>query len=310
MACKCPHTISAFEAPSMSATTKAYIFLIITTLGWAANSVAGKLAIGHVGPMTLTITRWCLALATIVAISIPQIRADWPKLKANWLLLFAYGAVGFTAFNAMLYSAVRHTSAINVVIEQAGIAGLIFIGNYIFFRIKLGIGQIVGYGITLAGVALTAANGSLENLLRLNLNIGDLMMLVACIVYAIYTIGLRYKPDIHWKSLIAASATGALIASVPLFAWEATSPAFAPPDAMGWIVIVFTALVPSLVSQILYVRGVELIGANRASLFINTIPVFGTLLAVIFLRETLLGFHILALALVITGIAIAERGRL
>lgn len=294
----------------MSDSTKAYIFLVITTLGWSANSVVGKFSVGHVGPLTLTLARWCVALAVIVAISIPQLRADGPKLRRNWLLLFAYGAIGFTVFNAMLYSALRHTSAINVVIEQAAIPGLIFVGNYILFRIKLGLGQIVGYAITLTGVAITASNGSLQQLLHLDLNVGDLMMLIACIVYAVYTIGLRYKPDVHWKSLMAASALGALAAAVPLFAWEVSEPAFAAPDAIGWIVILFTGLVPSLVSQILYVRGVELIGPNRASLFINTIPVFGTLLAVIFLREALQGFHFLALALVITGIAIAERGRL
>ena len=93
-------------------------------------------------------------------------------------------------------------------------------------------------------------------------------------------------------------------------AWEMSSPDYAAPDSIGWAAIVFAALVPSLVSQVLYVRGVELIGPNRASLFINTIPIFGTLLAVIFLREPLLGFHFAALALVVTGIAIAERGRL
>jgi drug/metabolite transporter (DMT)-like permease len=294
----------------MSDRTKAYIFLVITTLGWSANSVVGKFSVGHVGPLTLTLARWCVALTVIVAISVPQLKADWPKLKSNWLLLFAFGAIGFTAFNAMLYSALRHTSAINVVIEQAAIPGLIFVGNYILFRIRLGAGQIIGYAITLTGVAITASNGSLQTLLHLDLNIGDLMMLIACLVYAIYTIGLRYKPDVHWKSLMTASALGALIASIPLFAWEVSAPTFAAPDMIGWTVILFTGLVPSLISQILYVRGVELIGPNRASLFINTIPVFGTLLAVIFLRESLQGFHFVALALVITGIAIAERGRL
>ena len=137
-----------------------------------------------------------------------------------------------------------------------------------------------------------------------------LLMLVACVIYATYTISLRFKPNIHWKSLFASSATGAMLAAVPLFAWEVSSPGFIVPDVIGIGAILFTALAPSLMSQILYVRGVELIGSNRAGLFINTIPVFGTLLAVIFLREPLLGFHIVALVLVISGIAIAERGRI
>lgn len=294
----------------MSPTAKAYLFLVITGLGWAANAVVGKFAVGHVGPMTLTLGRWAIALAIIVIISLPEIKADWPEIKKNWLVCFVFSGLGFTVFNALLYTALLHTSAINVVIEQAGIPGLIFLGNYLLFRIKLGVGQIVGYLITLLGVAVTASNGSLQTILDLGFNHGDLLMLLASVIYASYTISLRYKPNIHWKSMFAASAFGALVAAVPLFAWEASSADFIVPDLIGWGAILFTALAPSLASQILYVRGIELIGSNRASLFINTIPVFGTLLAVIFLREPLLGFHVIALALVITGIAIAERGRL
>jgi drug/metabolite transporter (DMT)-like permease len=294
----------------MSPTAKAYLFLVITGLGWAANAVVGKFAVGHVGPMTLTLGRWSLALAIIVLFALPQIRADWPEIRRNWLVCFVFSGLGFTGFNALLYNALLHTSAINVVIEQAGIPGLIFLANFLLFRIKLGIGQIAGYLITLFGVAVTASNGSLQTIFDLGFNLGDLLMLLACVIYASYTISLRYKPNIHWKSMFAASALGALVAAIPLFVWEASSPGFIVPDLIGWSAILFTALAPSLISQILYVRGVELIGANRASLFINTIPVFGTLLAVIFLREPLLGFHVFALVLVITGIAIAERGRL
>jgi len=294
----------------MSPTAKAYIFLVITGLGWAGNAVVGKFAVGHVGPMTLTISRWAIALAIIIFLSLPQVKADWPEIKKNWLVCFVFSGLGFTVFNALLYTALQHTSAINVVIEQAGIPGIIFLGNYLLFRIKLGAGQIIGYVITLLGVAVTASNGSLTTILGLDFNLGDLLMLLACLIYAAYTISLRYKPNIHWKSMFAASAFGALVAAIPLFAWEASSPGFIVPDLIGCAAILFTALAPSLGSQILYVRGIELIGSNRASLFINTIPVFGTLLAVIFLREPMLGFHVIALALVITGIAIAERGRL
>lgn len=294
----------------MSSTLKAYIFLIITGLGWAGNAVVGKFAVGHVGPMTLTISRWAIALAIIVLISLPQIKADWPEIKKNWLVCFVFSGLGFTVFNALLYTALLHTSAINVVIEQAGIPGLIFLGNYLLFRLKLGAGQIIGYLITLFGVAVTASNGSLQTILNLGFNLGDLLMLLAAVIYAIYTISLRYKPNIHWKSMFAASAFGALVAAIPLFVWEVSSPGFIAPDPIGWSAILYTALIPSLASQILYVRGIELIGSNRASLFINTIPVFGTLLAVIFLREPLLGFHIVALLLVVSGIVIAERGRL
>ena len=294
----------------MSASTKAYILLTITTIGWAFNSAIGKMAVGHISPLSLTFFRWCVALSLILAISLPQLRRDWPEIKRHWLILLGYGVIGFTAFNALLYSAVNYTSAINVVIEQAVIPGMIFLGNFLLFRTKVGVAQIVGYTITLAGVVVTASHGSFETLSKLQFNIGDLLMLAACLLYAVYTVALRYKPDIHWKSLMAASAAGALLASIPLAIWEVQAGRFIAPDIYGYGTILFTGIVPSLVSQILYVRGVELIGPNRAGLFINLIPVFGTVIAVLVVRETFESFHFYAIMLVITGIVIAERNRL
>ncbi|MBL0372346.1 DMT family transporter [Rhizobium sp. KVB221] len=288
---------------------KAYIFLLITAFGWAGNAVIAKFAVGHIGPFGLSAARWMLALVLIIAISVPQIRRDWPKIQQYWPLLLGYGAVGFAGFNALLYSALQYTSAINCVIEQAGIPGIIFISNYLLFRMKVSIAQIAGFSLTLLGVGLTATNGSFASIGDLHLNFGDALMLVAAVAYAGYTVSLRWKPDIHWKSLMAATATGAVLASVPLAGVEIASGKFIVPDTIGWIAILYTGTIPSLLSQIFYVRGVELIGPNRAGLFINAVPVFGTLLSVMLLSEQLQPFHIAALAMVLSGIAIAEKGR-
>src|SRR5690606_17604125 len=140
-------------------------------------------------------------------------------------------------------------------------------------------------------------------------NFGDLLMLLACIVYAGYTVTLRWKPDLHWQSFIAAPACGALVSALPLFFWELSRGATIFPDAIGWAIVVYAGIFPSLLSQVLYVLGVEMIGANRAGLFINAIPVFGTILSVLLLGETIQLFHVLALLLVLGGIAVAEWGR-
>lgn len=288
---------------------QAYIILCITTLIWGGNSVAGKMAVGHVSPMMLTSMRWVIACLVLLVFAAPQVRRDWPAISKNWLLLFGYGVVGFTAFNAFLYSALQYTSAINAVIEQAGIPMVIFVMNYVLFRTAFSWAQIAGFTLTLFGVGLTASHGDLTTLLSLELNQGDALMMFAVLVYAGYTVALRFKPDIHWKSLIAVSAFGALVSSLPLVGWEIATDRFIWPDSEGWIIIAYAGLLPSLVSQILYVRGVELIGPNRAGLFINTIPIFGTLLSIFLIGETLQTFHIIAMALVLGGIAVAERGR-
>lgn len=293
----------------MPISLKAYAFLLLTTLGWAGNAVVGKFSVGHIAPFTLSASRWTLALVLIVAISVPQIRRDWPEIRRHWLLLLGFGAAGFAGFNALLYTAVGYTSAINCVIEQAGIPGIIFIANFALFRTKVSAAQIVGFTLTLIGVGLTATNGSLSSLGGIHLNFGDGLMLIAAILYAGYTVALRWKPPIHWKSLMASSALGAVLACLPLLAIEAAAGNFIAPDAIGYAAILYTCTIPSLMSQILYVKGVELIGPNRAGLFINAVPIFGMLLSVVFLGEPLHNFHLIAMAMVLAGIAIAERGR-
>ena len=287
----------------------AYISLVVAALCWGGNAVAGKLALGHVSPMTLTFLRWFLATTLIAAVSVPQLKRDWPIVRKNLPLLFFYGIIGYTLFNAMLYSAVQYTTVINVAIEQAGIPMLIFLLNFVFFRTGVSTAQIVGFAMTLGGVALTAAHGDLTTLLQLGLNRGDGLMLIAVAAYSVYTIFLRWKPPLDWRTLMAIPALGATLTAVPLLVWEGTQGAVQLPDNKGWLIAFYTAIFASLLAQILYIKGVAAIGANRAGLFINLVPVFGTLLSVALLGEHLQTFHVIALALALGGIAIAEKGR-
>lgn len=286
----------------------AYALLLLTTLFWGGNAVAGKLAVGHVSPMLLTATRWGLALVILCIIGWPRLAADWPTVRRHALYLMALGAVGFTVFNVALYSAVIYTSAINVSIEQAGIAMFIFIGNFLLFRLRATWAQIAGFLTSLVGVTLTASHGDPARLLRLDLNFGDMLMLGAVIAYAGYTLALRFKPDIHWQSLMIALTAGAFVTSLPFAVAEFQSGAGIVPDARGWGVILYTAIFPSILAQIFYVRGVELIGANRAGLFINLVPVFGTLLSILVIGEAFYAYHAIAMALVLGGIWLAETG--
>jgi len=284
----------------------AYVLLLLTTLFWGGNAVAGKLAVGHISPMLLTTIRWALAVAIMLAIGLPQLRRDWPVVRANMALILALGAVGFTLFNAAFYSAVHYTSAINASIEQAGMPMLIFVFNFVLYRMGVSWGQIIGFTLSLVGVALTASHGDLFSLAELEINRGDALMLLAIVFYAGYTVALRYKPAIHWKSLMLAMCFAAFVTSVPFAIWEAAAGDALMPDARGWAVVVYTAIFPSVLSQLFYIRGVELIGGNRAGLFINLVPIFGTLLSIAILNEDFHLYHAVALTLVLGGIGLAE----
>jgi drug/metabolite transporter (DMT)-like permease len=288
---------------------KAYLSLVIATLAWGGNAVAGKLAVGHVSPMMLTFWRWFFAVAIIFAISVPQFIKDWPVVRKNLPILLFLGVVGYVVFNAALYTAVNYTTAINVTVEQAVIPMLIFVINFALFRMKVSWAQILGFTLTLLGGIITAIHGDLSALVKLTVNFGDAIMMIAVVAYAVYTVALRWRPKIDWRTLMAVPAFFAMVFSLPLVFWEYSADRLIWPDAEGWIVVLYTAVFASLIAQVLYIKGVEEIGANRAGLFINLVPVFGTLLSVAIIGESLQLFHVVALALALGGIAIAEWGK-
>ncbi|MGN6466410.1 MAG: DMT family transporter [Rhizobiaceae bacterium] len=285
---------------------RAYAFLLLTTLFWGGNAVAGKLAVGHVSPMVLVALRWLLATVILAILGGRQLAEDWPKVRRNLWLLGALGACGFTFFNALFYTALTYTTAINVAIEQAGMPVLIILINFLLFRLRISWLQVLGVIATMAGVALTACHGDPAQLLALGVNIGDGLMLIAVLLYSGYTVFLRFKPDIHWKSLMLVLSFFALLASLPFAAWEISAGKEILPDVTGWAIALYVVLFPSTTAQILFIRGNEMIGANRAGLFINLVPIFGTLLSVLIVGESFEYYHLVAMVLVLGGIWLAE----
>jgi drug/metabolite transporter (DMT)-like permease len=285
---------------------KAYALLALTALFWGGNAIAGKLAVGHVSPMLLTTLRWGLAMAALAAIGWPRLRADWSKVRKRLIYLTALGALGFTVFNMALYTALIYTSAINASIEQAGMPMVIFAANFLLFRLRVTWAQIAGFILSLAGVAVTASHGDPVAQLSLDVNFGDALMLIGVLVYAAYTVALRFRPMIHWQSLMIMLTGTAFVTCIPFALAEFWTGNAIVPDAQGWAIVFYTVLFPSILAQIFYIRGVELIGANRASLFINLVPIFGTLLSIVILGEAFHAYHGLAIIMVLGGIWLAE----
>lgn len=285
-------------------------YLILTTVAllWAGNAIAGKMAAGHISPMLLTLVRWFLATLIVAPFALPHVRRDWPLIRPRLVYLSLLGAVGFASFNAIFYLAANSTTAINITIEQSAMPLVVFLANFILFRTRVAWLQIVGFAVTLVGVAVTTANGDLTTLLSLDLNRGDALMMLAVLFYGGYTVALRFKPPIHWLSTIFVLSFASLAISIVFAGIELALGLTRLPDLQGAAAALYTVIFPSLIAQSLYIRGVEMIGPNRANLFINLVPVFGALLAVVIVGEVLHPFHIVALACVLGGITLAERG--
>ncbi len=290
-------------------TGSAYLMLVLTTLLWGANAVASPLAVGHLSPMTLVFLRWLVACSVLAVIARDAIRQDWPILKTRLPYVFVMGALGYTAFNCLFYAAGHHTTAINIAILQGSMPVMVIVAGIIAYREKPTVIQWVGAILTLLGVGVIATGGDLQTLATFSFNHGDVLILIAAILYAGYTVGLRQRPAVSALGFFAFMAGAAAITSIPPAIAEVMLGQALWPTPQGWLLILFIALGPSLVSQLMFMRGVQLIGPTRAGVFLNLVPVFGPLLAVLILGEKFYLYHAVALCLVLGGIWIAERGR-
>ncbi|RIY38979.1 DMT family transporter [Neopusillimonas maritima] len=287
---------------------KAYALLALATLFWAANSIAGKFAVGHVSPMIIVTIRWASVMVALYLFKKDQIAADWAVIRPRLSYLLVLGAIGFTGFSVALFYALIYTTAVNASIMQGGTPLFVFAASFILFSSRIVKEQALGFILSFIGVIIVAVQGELANLFALNINFGDALMLLAILSYGVYTAALRSKPRIHWTSLMFVLCLGATLASLPLLFIEAAQGATQLPDAQGWLAVAYIIIFPSLLGQVFFIRAVELIGGNRASLFINLLPIWGALLAVTLVGETFHLYHATALVLIFAGIGLAEYG--
>lgn len=284
-----------------------YLLLLLTALFWGGNAVAGKLAVGHISPLLLTCLRWSVAMAIALPFALPHLRREWPQIRPALPYLIMLGVVGFTLFNNLMYTALNHTSAVNVAIIQAAMPLMVFIMNFAFYRIATNSLQLGGFALTFIGVAIIASRGEWSVLRDLAFNHGDVIMLIAVLCYGFYSVMLRNKPQVHWLSMIAVLGLSALAASILAAIWEWQAGSMIWPDTTGWGAVIYTAIFPALLSQIFWMRGLEMIGSNRGGLFINIVPIAGSLLAVLILGEEFRIWHAIALALILGGVWISQR---
>ena len=264
-----------------------------------------RVAVGEVSPMLIVSLRW-LGVVMLFFFVRQAIYRDWDKLKSHLPLLFMMGALGFTAFNALFYLAAHTTTALNIGIIQGIVPVFLLIGMYFMYRSPVSLLQGLGVIVTILGVCVVASAGNLDKLASLSINQGDYFMIIACLLYSGYALILRRFSGVSALSLFAVIAIAAFIASVPLSLVEVYLGSSQWPTRKGWIVILLITALPSFLAQICFIKGVTELGAGRAGIFVNLVPVFASILAVSVLGEPFRGYHAVALILVIGGIGLAE----
>ncbi|MBP2316943.1 DMT family transporter [Azospirillum soli] len=284
----------------------AYGLLILAALFWGANLVAVRFAVGNVSPMALGCLRWVVVLLILAPFAARRCIGAAPALRAHWRPIVWIGGFGLTVPNLLIFVAAQSTTALNMAIFLGATPAFVFLGALLWHRTPSSPLQVVGMLATLLGVAVAAVRGDVARIADFGIHPGDLYVLLSGITGAAYQLYLRNTPPLPPLVLFYAMAAVAFIVSLPAAAVEALLGFGIWPTGIGWAVVTYVGLFPTLLSSFCMMRGIQLIGPSRGSLFVNLTPVFASLFAVLLLNEVVEPFHVVAVMLVLGGIVLSE----
>jgi len=284
-----------------------YLLLTLAVLFWSGNFILGRAFHNDIPPVALSFWRWVGAALLVTVPALPHLRRDRRALYQHWQVILLLATLGIAAFNTLAYSGLQYTEAINAFLLQSLMPVLIVLLSFMLFRERVTKLQIVGILVSLCGAVAIIARGEIKILFSLSINRGDLLVFTAIVCYAGYTVMLRKRPDVHPLAFIATTFWLGSLIIVPFYLWETLTVATLELNPATIMVIGYVMVFPSIISYLCYNRGVELVGANRAGLFIHLMPVFGSLMAVFFLGEIFWWYHGLGILLIGLGIYLATR---
>ena len=272
-------------------------------LGWAGNTIAGRMSTGEMSPMVVVFLRWLIISIFLIFFLNKKLISSLKSIRGKFVWLCLMGSLGLTGFNALFYIAAQNTTAINLGIIQGIMPAIILVGSVIIFKEVVNITKVAGLIIAFFGVLLVVSQGDYERVILLSFNYGDIVMLCACFFYSGFTLGLKNKPVIDPIVLMTYFSLSALIFSLPLLITEyCLGGNQLPATGTAWLTILYIAFVPSFLAQVFFIRGVELVGASKAGLFINFLPIFAAILGVLLLGERLYIYHLASLFIVLFGV--------
>jgi drug/metabolite transporter (DMT)-like permease len=284
-----------------------YLLLSITALCWAGNAIVGRHAAGHIPPVTLSFCRWGLAFLIILPLAWKHLKQDWNTIRAGLGTMVFLSLTGIAAFNTLQYWALEHTQALNTLLLQS--AGPLFVAlwSLILLGVRLTPAQALGVALSMTGVLVILLHGDLTALTGIAFNKGDIIFTVALAIFGLYSVMSLKRPNIHGLSFVGFTFGCGAACLIPLWIFELLTRPVMQLDTGNLLSLFYVAVFPSTLAYLCFNRGVQLIGANRAAPFFHVVPVFGSIMAIVFLGEQPRLFHIVGFVLVLTGVFVASR---
>ena len=284
-----------------------YLLLTLVPLFWAGNWIVGRGLAPDIPPMAMTFLRWLFAILILAPFAVPHVVRDWSKLRHHWKVLAFLGAIGVGSHNALAYLGLNYTTATNGVILNSFIPVMIISISWIFLRERLTPMQLAGVVVSLAGVLTILSRGSLATLSEFRLNGGDLLVILSMAMWSSYTVCLRWRPSgLHMLTFLFVLMVVGDLCMLPFYLGELALGRHMAPTIGNFAALFGVALFSSVLAYIFWNRAVAEVGASVAGLFVHLMPVFGVVLAWLFLDERLAPYHVVGIALILTGIFVTS----
>lgn len=289
--------------PKLRPQTAAYAMLVLVMLLWAGNTIVARAVRGDIPPLTLALLRWTGALLIVTPLALHHVNAERQAIARGWARILLLGLLGVAAFNAFLYSGLRHTTASNGMLLQAAIPALVLVVDLAIFRVRPARAGVAGVALSTLGVFVIVFRGDASALAQVAFNSGDALILCAVLAWSFYTSLLKLRPQLHPLSFLWVTFAIGVLTMLPLAAteWREIIAIRWRPETIA--AIGYVAVFPSVIAYTLFNAAVASVGAAKSGQAITLMPLFGGFLAAATLGERLHGYHLAGMALILAGIA-------
>tara|TARA_B100001996_G_scaffold376835_1_gene358597 strand:+ start:2540 stop:3430 length:891 start_codon:yes stop_codon:yes gene_type:complete len=287
----------------------AYFLLILTTIFWSGNFIVGKAAsIYEIPPFSLNFYRWFFAGLILLPFTIKELIDKKNYIISNIGFFIILGITSITIFNSIVYYSLYYTQVISGVLMISTIpVWIIFISSILNIE-KTNIYQIFGVGLSLTGVIFIITKADIDLVKNLDFNKGDLTMVIAMFSWALYSALLKKKKyEISQITLLEVVIITGLIFLIPIYLIEMSMGNLIKLEKPFYLTLMYVVLFPGLASFFFWIKGIALIGANRAGVFLHLMPIFGAIMAMIIFKEKFMFYHFLGAMFIVAGITLSNK---
>jgi drug/metabolite transporter (DMT)-like permease len=293
----------------MSVNFKAYLMLSLCAFFWSGNFIVGKFAtLYQVPPLTLNFFRWLIVWIILIPFTFKDIFLNIKIIKEKFYSILLMSITSISIFNSVVYYSLNFTQVLNGALMISTIPVLIIFISFIFRVEKINLNQVLGLILSITGVIIIITQLEFSRLIHLDLNKGDLWLLVAMLSWAIYSTMLKtHKTGLNYLTFISVIVTLGLIFLLPQFLFEFNNEELIKFNFAFILIISYVVFFAGLGAYIFWNKAVLIVGPSRAGIFLHLMPVFSSFMAIFLLNEKFMNFHIFGAIAIILGIYLSSK---